>query len=423
MGEEAKPMKTITVNKPSGYTTQIGPAHPALKEPVMFTLHIEGEKIMKADFAPGMSHRGIEWMGMRRNCIQVVYLAERICGLCGITHAIAYCRAVEQIAQLQVSNRAHYIRTIVGEIERIHSHLLWAGVEAHELGFDSAFYYALRVRENVMDLLEYLTGNRVHYAMIQIGGVRRDITPDQFPRIEESLRYYEEGYQRLTDIFLEDPTITMRCRDCGVLTLEQARTLCPVGPTARASGIRKDVRVDHPYAAYADLDLQPVMPDQYTGEIRGDVYDRIVVRLLEIKQSIDIVRQCLAQMPEGALLAIPRPAVLLAKLKAAAGEAVGRHEAPRGEVMHYVRLAAGQDEPSAWKVKASSYSNYMSWIPMMEGEQIADIPVIAASIDPCISCTDRVALLKGTDRQVITKEMLHQLSVEKTRRLQAALKG
>jgi membrane-bound hydrogenase subunit alpha len=414
-------MKTIEVKKPTGYTTQIGPAHPALKEPVMFTLDIEGERIKKADFAPGMSHRGIEWMGMRRNCIQVMYLAERICGICGITHSISFVRAVEQIAQIQVPNRAHYIRSVVGELERIHSHLLWAGVAAHELGFDSAFYMAWRVRENVMDLLEFLTGNRVHYAMIQIGGVRRDITPDQFPRIEESMKFFEEAYGKLAAVFLDDTTVQMRCRDCGVLTYDQARELCPVGPTARASGIKKDVRVDHPYAAYADLDIDYITPDLLTGEVRGDVYDRIVTRLLEVRQSIGIVRQLLAQMPDGPLLAIPKPAVLLAKLKGAAGEAVGRHEAPRGEVMHYVRLEAGQDEPVAWKVKASSYSNYMAWIPMMEGEQIADIPIIAASIDPCISCTDRVALLKDGDRQVLTKDDLHRLSVEKTRRIQASL--
>jgi membrane-bound hydrogenase subunit alpha len=313
-------MKTIEVKKPSGYTTQIGPAHPALKEPVMFTLDIEGERIQKADFAPGMSHRGIEWMGMRRNCIQVMYLAERICGICGITHSISFVRAVEQIAQIQVPNRAHYIRSVVGELERIHSHLLWAGVAAHELGFDSAFYMAWRVRENVMDLLEYLTGNRVHYAMIQIGGVRRDIVPDQFPRIEESMKFFEEAYGKLAAVFLDDTTVQMRCRDCGVLTYDQARELCPVGPTARASGIKKDVRVDHPYAAYADLDIDYITPDLLTGEVRGDVYDRIVTRLLEVRQSIDIVRQLLARMPDGPLLAIPKPAVLLAKLKGAAGE-------------------------------------------------------------------------------------------------------
>jgi membrane-bound hydrogenase subunit alpha len=415
-------MKTIEVKKPTAYTTQIGPAHPALKEPVMFTLQIDGEQIKKADFAPGMAHRGIEWMGMRRNCIQVMYLAERICGICGITHSISFVRAVEQIAQIQVPNRAHYIRSIVGELERIHSHLLWAGVAAHELGFDSAFYLAWRVRENVMDLLEYLTGNRVHYAIIQIGGVRRDITRDQFPRIEESMAFFENAYAQLASVFLDDTSVQMRCRDCGVLTYDEARELCPVGPTARASGIKKDVRVDHPYAAYGDIEIDYMTPDLLTGETRGDVYDRIITRLLEVKQSIGIVRQLMAMMPDGPLLAIPKPAVLLAKLKGVAGESVGRHEAPRGEVMHYVRLEAGKDEPAAWKVKASSYSNYMAWIPMMEGEQIADIPIIAASIDPCISCTDRVALLKDGDRRILTKDDLHRLSVEKTRRIQASLK-
>lgn len=414
-------MKTIEVKKSTAYTTQIGPAHPALKEPVMFTLQIEGERILKADFVPGMSHRGIEWMGMRRNCIQVMYLAERICGICGITHSMSFARAVEQIAQIQVPNRAHYIRSIVGELERIHSHLLWAGVAAHELGFDSAFYLAWRVRENVMDLVEYLTGNRVHYAMIQIGGVRRDIVPDQFPRIEESMKFFEDAYGKLASIFLDDTTVQMRCRDCGVLTYDEARLLCPVGPTARASGIKKDVRVDHPYAGYADLEIDYMTPDLFTGEVRGDVYDRIVTRLLEVKQSIGLVRQLLAQMPDGPILAIPKPAVLLAKLKGANGEAVGRHEAPRGEVMHYVRLAAGVEEPTAWKVKASSYSNYLSWIPMMEGEQIADIPIIGASIDPCISCVDRVALVRAAGTEILTKDDLHRLSVAKTRRIQASL--
>ena len=414
-------MKTIEVKKPTGYTTHLGPAHPALKEPVMFTLDIEGERIKKADFVPGMAHRGIEWMGMRRNCIQVMYLAERICGICGITHSMSFARAVEQIAQIQVPVRAHYVRSIVGELERIHSHLLWAGVAAHELGFDSAFYLAWRVRENVMDLLEYLTGNRVHYAMIQIGGVRRDIVPDQFPRIEESMKFFEDAYAKLAAVFLDDTTVQMRCRDCGVLTYDEARELCPVGPTARASGIKKDVRIDHAYAAYGDIDIDYMTPDLLTGEVRGDVYDRIITRLLEVKQSIGIVRQLLAMMPDGPMLAIPKPPVLLAKLKGASGEAVGRHEAPRGEVMHYVRLAAGADEPAAWKVKASSYSNYQAWIPMMEGEQIADIPIIAASIDPCISCTDRVALVRPDARQIVTKEELHRLSVEKTRRIQAAL--
>jgi membrane-bound hydrogenase subunit alpha len=414
-------MKTIEVKKPTAYLTQIGPAHPALKEPVMFTLQIEGERIQKADFVPGMAHRGIEWMGMRRNCIQVMYLAERICGICGITHSMSFARAVEQIAQIQVPNRAHYIRSIVGELERIHSHLLWAGVAAHELGFDSAFYLAWRVRENVMDLLEYLTGNRVHYAMIQIGGVRRDIVPDQYPRIEESMKFFEDAYDQLAAVFLDDTTVRMRCRDCGVLTTDEARLLCPVGPTARASGIKKDVRVDHPYAAYGDLEIDYMTPDLLTGEVRGDVYDRIITRLLEVKQSIGIVRQLLAMMPDGPMLAIPKPAVLLAKLKGAAGEAVGRHEAPRGEVMHYVRLDRRRGRTRRLEGQGLLLLQLHGLDPH-DGRRADRRHPHHRRLHRSLHLLHRPRRPgRGGDRQVLTKEDLHRLSVEKTRRIQASL--
>lgn len=403
----------------SAYKAQIGPAHPALKEPVMFTFELDGERVKKADFAPGKAHRGVEWMGWRRNCVQVVYLAERICGICGITHSVSFSRAVEQVAGLEVPARAHYIRSIVGELERIHSHLLWAGVAAHELGFDSLFYLTWQVREKVMDLLEYICGNRVHYGIMQIGGANRDITPDQFPTIHAALDYFEAHYDKLAKLFLEDKTVKMRTRDIGVLTHDEAMKLCAVGPVARASGVKKDVRQDHPYAAYADVEVVAQTPDMVTGEIRGDCYDRIIVRLLEVKQAIVLTRQFIEMMPEGPILAEPRFAVLLGKLKKAEGEAIGEHEAPRGEVLHYVRLNKSEN-PMCWKVRAPSYNNYMPWIPMLENEQIADIPIIVASIDPCISCCDRVAFVKHGEREVVTKEYLHKLSVEKTKKLQQA---
>ncbi|MDR0993276.1 MAG: nickel-dependent hydrogenase large subunit [Verrucomicrobiota bacterium] len=404
------------------YQTSIGPTHPAFKEPIQLVFDLCGETILKANFAPGQAHRGVEWMGTRRNPVQVLYLAERLCGICGITHSLAFARAVEQIAGIQVPPRAHYIRSIACELERIHSHLLWAGVAAHELGFDSLFYLTWRARERVMDLMEAFTGNRVHYALIQIGGVRRDLSEDMILKIKETLDYYAGVYDELRTCLLEDSSVRLRCRDVGILTATEALELCAVGPTARASGVPSDIRRDHPYAAYADVEVTSVLPNQYTGEIRGDVYDRIVVRVLELQQSVKLIRGFLDQLPEGDLLAIPKIMVLLAKLKKAEGEAVGLHEAPRGEVAHYVRMG-GAETIAAWKVKASSYSNYMSWVPMLVGEQVADIPIIAASIDPCISCTDRVMLTGGGRNEVWTKEDLTRLSVAKTRRIQAKLKA
>jgi membrane-bound hydrogenase subunit alpha len=403
------------VKKTVPYTVPIGPVHPALKEPVMFTFGMEGEIVKTVDFAPGQTHRGIEWMGMRRNPIQIVHLTDRICGICGIVHSLSFARAVEKIAGIQVPERADYIRTILHELERIQSHLLWAGVAAHELGFDSLFYLAWRVREQSMDMIENLTGNRVNYAIVQIGGVRRDITDDQRPLLEKGLAYYEGLLDQMAKVFLEDSTIRMRCRDHGLLSEEQARLLCTVGPTARASSLNMDVRQDYPYCAYGDLNVKATLPP---GGAHGDVFDRIIVRLLEVGQSVDIIRQCLDNLPSGEILWEQKMAKILATCRKAEGEAIGRVEAPRGECMHYVRMD-GHEAPASWKVKASSYSNLMSWVPMLQGEQLADIPIIVASIDPCLSCTDRVTVIRDGKPGTLTKEDLTRLSHEKTRRLVA----
>jgi membrane-bound hydrogenase subunit alpha len=406
--------------KKATYTIPVGPIHPALKEPIRLALSVDGEEIVDVDIFAGQVHRGIEWLGMNRNnAIQNIYLAERICGICNICHPFAYVLAVEQAAGITPPPRADYIRTITAEMERIHSHLLWAGVAAHEIGFDTIFYLAWRVREEIMDLIEYVTGNRVTKAMFQIGGVRRDITEEQFPRIRQSLDYYKSLFDQLKRVFLDDMTIRMRTKNVGILKKEDALKLLTVGPSGRASGVPKDVRQDQPYAAYADLDIKAMTPDMVTGIVVGDVYDRIIVRLLEVKQAIEIIEQCLENMPPGPILAQPKTAVLLRTLTQAEGEGVGRAEAPRGEVVHYVRMEAGQSTLATWKVRAPTYVNLMSVPTILKGMQIADVPITFASLDPCMSCTNRIVV---TDRAVRRKsvmdyEELHRLSVEKTKEL------
>ena len=395
----------------------IGPVHPALKEQIRFTFQVEGERIVGVDIKPGFAHRGIEFMGMHRNLIQVLYLAERICGICSISHPIALIQAVENAAGIEVPPRAQYIRVIVAELERIHSHLLWAGVAAHELGFDTLLHLTWKVREKVLDILEELTGNRVNYAIPIYGGVRRDIAAEQYPRVQDMIRYYRGLFEELCDRFLNDASVEARTRDVGVLEPEEAEELCAVGPTARASGLRKDVRQDWPYLVYGDLEVKAITPEDYGLETRGDVYDRIVVRLLEVGQSLSIIERCLEEMPEGEITSIPKIPALLAQLKKAEGEGIGRHEAPRGEVIHYVRLEAGVEAPVVWKVKAPTYSNLLSWYPMFEDQEIADIPIVTASIDPCICCLDRVHIVRGRSEQVMWKEELLKLSWEKTRKI------
>ncbi len=402
------------------YTIPVGPIHPALKEPIRLDLKVDGEEIVDVDVVVGQVHRGIEWLGMNRNNpIQNIYLAERVCGICNISHPFAYIMAVEQAAGISPPERAEYIRVIIAEMERIHSHLLWAGVAAHEIGFDSVFYLVWRIREKIMDLMEYLTGNRVTKAMFQIGGVRRDITEEQFPRIRKSLNYYQTIFNQLKTVFLDDRTIRMRTKNVGILKTEDALKLLACGPTGRASGVTKDVRQDQAYGAYADMDIKAITPDVLTGTVVGDIYDRIVVRLLEVKQSIEIIERCLEEMPPGAILAEPKMAKVLNTLKKAEGEGVGRHEAPRGECIHYVRLESGKETLSTWKIRAPTYVNLMAVPTMLKGAQLADVPIVFASIDPCMSCTNRAIVvdLKTKRKTLLIDEELHQLCVEKTRRL------
>jgi len=402
------------------YTIPVGPIHPALKEPIRLDLKVDGEEIVDVDVIVGQVHRGIEWLGMNRNNpIQNIYLAERVCGICSASHPFAYVMAVERAAGITPPERAEYIRVIIAEIERIHSHLLWAGVAAHEVGFDSVFYLVWRVREEVMDLTEYLTGNRNSKAMYQFGGVRRDITEEQFPQIRKTLDYYQTIFNQLKTVFLDDRTIRMRTKNVGILKTEDALKLLACGPTGRASGVTKDVRQDQAYGTYADMDIIAITPDVLTGTVVGDIYDRIVVRLLEVKQSIEIIERCLEEMPPGAILAEPKMAKVLNTLKKAEGEGVGRHEAPRGECIHYVRLESGRETLAIWRIRAPTYVNLMAVPTMLKGAQLADVPIVFASIDPCISCTNRAIVvdLKTKRKTLLIDEELHQLCVEKTRRL------
>jgi membrane-bound hydrogenase subunit alpha len=403
------------------YTIPIGPIHPALKEPIQLDLEIDGEQVVDVDVKVGQVHRSIEWLGMNRNNpVQSIYLAERICGICNVCHPFCLVLAVEQAADIVVPDRAEYIRVIVAEMERIHSHILWAGVAAHEIGFDTVFYLTWRVREEIMDMIEYVFGNRVTKAILQIGGVRRDITAEQLPRIRQGLDYYKSIFEQLRRIFLEDETVKMRCRNVGILPYEDALKLVTVGPTGRASGVPKDVRQDQAYSAYADLNIKAITPDVVTGTVVGDVYDRIIVRLLEVAQSIEIIEECIAKMPEGPILTEAKMPRLLKLLTDAEGEGVGRVEAPRGEDIHYVRMETGVSTLSTWKVRAPTYINLVAVPTILKGMQIADVPIAFASIDPCMSCTNRAIVAdKATGKKsMMDYEEMHRLSVQKTKELQ-----
>jgi NADH-quinone oxidoreductase subunit D len=393
------------MHESEGVRIPVGPQHPALKEPVSFTLTLSGERIRAASVRLGYNHRGIEKACEERSYLQGLYLVERICGICSHAHATCFCQAVEEIAGLEVPRRARYIRTLVAELERIHSHLLWLGVAGHEIGFDTLLMYTWRDREIVMNLLAALTGNRVNYSINTPGGVRRDITGEQCETVLHAVALLEVRTRYYASVAAEETTLIDRLSGVGVLSPADAVRLGAVGPTARASTVKRDVRKDDPYAAYDEVSFSVVTSD------RSDVYGRTLVRLGELAESYEIIRQLIGGMPEG-------PIAVRAPRRIPAGEAVSRCEAPRGEDLHYVR-SNGSEKPDRVKVRAPTLANVQCVAHMLKDRYLADMPIVVAAIDPCFSCTDRLlSIAEGPCRRpgVMTWQELRALGIEWHRR-------
>jgi Ni,Fe-hydrogenase III large subunit len=361
------------------YKIPMGPYHPALEEPYKLDLICEGETVCDSQLRIGFNFRGIEHLAETRNYIQVVALMERVCGICSNIHTLTLCQAMEGLTGQLPPPRAKYIRVIMAELERLHSHVLWAGIAAKLMGFKTMFMTCFEIREKVMDVLCAISGNRVNYAMNRPGGVNRDIEdPQSILKVVEALEL--EMAHTVIPIFTTSRTAISRCANIGVLTTEKAISCGVVGPTARASGLPQDLRRAAPYAAYAEMEFDvPVQP-------AGDVTARLLVRALEIMESCKILRQALAKLPPGELC-YGDGKFDFTKLIATTSTA--RVEAPRGEVMYSVSWKEGSRTPSRVHVRTPTFANMPAIHWMVMGARLADTPLIQASIDPCYSCTDR----------------------------------
>jgi membrane-bound hydrogenase subunit alpha len=378
----------------------MGPQHPALKEPEGFSVALKGEKIMGVDIRLGYNHRGIEKACEERTYIQDLYLIERVCGICSHSHSTCFAQAVEEIAGLAVPRRALYIRTIIGELERIHSHFLWLGVAGHEIGFDTLLMYTWRDREVVMDILAKLTGNRVNYGMNTIGGVRRDISAEDAQAVLKAVDTLEERTKYYIEIATQESTIINRLSGVGRLSHEEALKLDATGPTGRASGVDRDVRRDDPYAAYGEISFNVITSD------KNDVYGRTIVRVKELMEAHKIIRQAISNLPEG-------PISVRAPRKIPAGESLSRYEAPRGEDVHYVK-SNGTEKPERVKIRAPTLANVQAVKQMLKDRYLADMPIVIAAIDPCFSCTDRLVYVEDLDsskKEIISWAALHDYSI------------
>ncbi len=350
-----------------------GPQHPVLPEPIHIKLVMEDEQIVEAIPAIGYVHRGLEKLTETKEFTQNVFVVERVCGICSFQHAMAYCQGMEELMNVTIPDRARYLRVIWAELHRIHSHLLWLGLLADAFGFESLFMQTWRNREKVMDIMEETCGSRVIISGNIIGGVRRDISKELLLKVTLAADEIQEDLKQLEKTFMNDYTVKHRLVGVGVLSKEQATLLGTLGPMARASGIVMDHRVTG-YAAYGELDFEPVI------EQDGDCYARTAVRLREIYQSVDLIKQAVAKIPDGEI-SVPvkgNPN----------GEVISRVEQPRGEVLYYMR-ANGTKNLDRLRLRTPTFANVPALLKMLPGSQLADVPMLILTIDPCISCTER----------------------------------
>jgi membrane-bound hydrogenase subunit alpha len=378
----------------------IGPFHPLQEEPEFFRLKVDGEKVIDIEVEIGYNHRGIEKLSERKTFDQSTFVIERICGICSTSHPFAYTRAVEDIFPMEVPPRAKYIRTIIGEGERIHSHLLWFGLAGHFLGYNTVYMWVWKLREEINDVMEILSGNRQSYAMFKPGGVRRDIKAEDIPSVLKKIDSIVPTLTMLLHAVESDPVLHARTKGVGVLSYDDAISYAALGPTSRASGVARDVRKDTNIGAYGDVEWNMIITKN------GDVYDKVVVRILEMLESVKIMKFCLQHLPAGdidaKITSVPP------------GEGIGTYEAPRGETFHYVR-SDGTNSPVRHKVRAPTFMNLPTCHATVIGESVADATIILAAIDPCYCCTERMAVVVDPDgRKIFSGQELIELSRRKS---------
>lgn len=353
----------------------IGPQHPLLKEPLSMMIDISGEKVLGGSLKLGYVHRGIERLAQQRTYVQDIYLIERICGICSHVHTTTFCRAIEALLGVEVPPRAQYIRGLMCELERIHSHLLWLGILAKHIGLDTIFMHTWHDREMSLDIMEEISGGRVMHAVNQIGGVRIDLDQENYEMIRRIVKDLHSKVDDLIDVIETEPAAMARTKGVAPISSELIKGYGVVGPVARASGVDFDIRRDDPYPPYDQIDFKVISHSD------GDAWARTFVRAEETRASLHLCETILDNMPNGDVnVRVPR--------KVPEGEVIIRSEAPRGELFYYLR-SDGSDKPARLKIRTPTLSA-LSLLPVqLSAINVADIPVVLAGVDLCVACADR----------------------------------
>lgn len=370
----------------------LGPLHITADEPGHFRLFCDGDTIIDADYRLFYQHRGMEKLAENRmNYDQMGYLAERVCGICGYAHAIACIEAAEKAINLEIPARAQAIRVICSEIERLHSHLLNIGLACEVTGNYNAFMHIFRIREYSMKLAELVTGGRKTYGNVVMGGLRRDITGVEIKESLRILQIIETQVDEVWDAVMDDKRQMSRWKGVGILDKQVARDFSPVGPNIRGSGIKRDTRYDHPYDFFKQIQFDVAVVEG------GDVFAREMVRYMELKSSVSIIRQCFELMPQTQIIVDPKFHVKPENY------ALAYVEAPRGENVHWIMQGSAQ-KVFRWRCRAATYNNWPSLRFQFRGNNLADAALIVCSLDPCYSCTERVTVvdIKSKKSKILT---------------------
>ena len=353
-----------------------GPQHPVLPEPIHLDLVVEDEKVLEAIPQIGFVHRGLEKLTQKRDYNQFVYIAERTCGICSHGHGYGYVSATEKLLGIEVPRRAQYLRDILEELSRIHSHLLWLGLLADAFGFEALFNHCWRLRETILDIFQRTCGGRIILSVLVVGGLAHDIDDADLKGICDKLDGIKRDYREIMDTMLNDTSVKSRLCGVGVISFEDAMELSMVGPFAKGSGIEHDMRSTG-YGAYADLEhFEPIISNEC------DCYARSKVRAQEVVQSIDIIKELIAKIPHDGIGGKSKAKVV------PEGQSHVLIEQPRGEAFYYVH-GNGTKYLDRFRLRTPTSQNLGGLVKALQGVDLADVPMIILTIDPCISCTER----------------------------------
>jgi Ni,Fe-hydrogenase III large subunit/Ni,Fe-hydrogenase III component G len=355
----------------------VGPYHAGVIEPGHFRFAAVGEVILHLETRLFYTHRGIEKLAEGKSAAHVLQLAERICGACSLSHAVAYCQAVEAVAGVEPPRRAAAIRTLFLELERLYNHIGDLGNICAGIGFAVGASYGAKLKDDLQRLNERLTGNRFLRGVCRLGGVRRDLSAEHLRDLEATLTRASHEFGDFIALVLGSETAVERLATTGCLSKETAQALGAVGVTARASGLDLDCRRDHPHAFYGQLPEPTPVPVRDEGDVKA----RALVRMDEVLVSFTLIRQVVSMLPAGPL------ADELGPLPANRS-AFSATESPRGENLHWVRT--GPDGTiDRYRIRSASYPNWPAVAAAVPGNMVPDFPLINKSFELCYACLDR----------------------------------